>query len=67
MTPTCTFCEEHDYVNDVPVGPPCGKPATHVIVWLDGSRRYSPACSDHLELEPDAPPHEIRELESVHG
>lgn len=56
---TCTWKPEHDMVRDVPVGPECGEPATHVILWLDGSNRWSPGCDAHLELEDDAPVHMV--------
>lgn len=59
---TCEYRREHDRVRDVPVGEPCGATATHVIYWLDGSQRWSPACSDHLDLEPEAPEHRIARI-----
>jgi hypothetical protein len=76
--PDCDFCLEHavltkrvcdhhsshDSVTDVPTGPVCGAPATHRIVWLDGSRRFSLACGDHLAVDSDAPPHAIVALAS---
>lgn len=62
----CDFRPEHD-ADDRPMGPQCGSPATHRIVWLDGTGRYSYGCSAHLELDPDAPPHRIERLEVSNG
>ena len=62
MELTCVWCPDHDMERDVPVGPPCGEPATHLILWHDGSRRWSPACDDHLDIEPGAPDHLIVRL-----
>lgn len=59
----CTWRPEHDPVSDTPMGPKCDQLATHVIYWLDGTGRYSLACDDHLELDPDAPPHRLYKIE----
>lgn len=59
------FWTEDEYHN--PFGPACGAPASHVIIWLDGTRRWSTACLRHLDLDPAAPPCRIipiPELES---
>jgi hypothetical protein len=56
---TCEWRSEHDHVTDTPVGPPCGALATRIILWLDGTQRWSPACERHLDLDHDAPPHVI--------
>lgn len=53
---TCDWHPEHDLERDAPRGRRCGAVATHRLEWLDGSRRYSLACSDHLERDPEAPP-----------
>lgn len=52
----CVWRPFHDAETDTPFGPACGAPATHVIVWLDGTRRWSTACLRHLDLDPAAPP-----------
>jgi hypothetical protein len=53
MPPTCDFRAAHDPVTEQPLGPACGAPATYRIEWDDG-RRYSLACSAHLEIDADA-------------
>jgi len=54
-------CDWHpEHVDDRPSGERCGAPASHRIVWLDGS--YSHGCSSHLEIDPDGPPHRIEEM-----
>ena len=53
--PRCDFHEEHD-ADGRPVGRRCEATATHRLVWLDGSNRYSYGCSDHLILDPEATP-----------
>lgn len=58
----CDWRPEHSS-DDRPTGPRCGAPATHRIVWLDGSDRYSHGCSAHLKLDAEAPPHRIERLE----
>lgn len=66
---TCEWRAQHDRVRDIPVGDACGLDATHVIVWLDSSGRWSPACELHLELDDLAPRHfiaQIPELKSHH-
>lgn len=57
----CDWHPDHS-ADDRPAGPRCGAPATHRIVWLDGSNRYSHGCAAHLELDPSAPPHRIEKL-----
>lgn len=57
----CDWRAEHS-ADDRPTGDRCGAPATHRIVWLDGTNRYSHGCGDHLKLEPGAPPHRIEKL-----
>lgn len=57
--PTCDFCAKHDDVTDLPIGPPCGADATHRILWLDGSRRFSFGCGAHLAMDPDSPMHVV--------
>ncbi len=57
----CDWCPEHGPDNR-PAGQPCGAPATHRIVWLDGTNRYSYGCGAHLKLDPDATPHRIEAL-----
>jgi hypothetical protein len=52
----CVWRPFHDTATDMPFGPACGAEATHVIIWLDGTRRWSTACLRHLELEFGAPP-----------
>lgn len=47
---TCDWHPEHGE-DDVPRGERCGVVATHRIAWLDGSERYSFACSSHLDLD----------------
>lgn len=42
---TCIFHDDHDMVNDVPIGNVCGAPAIQEIYWKDG--RVSPACHLH--------------------
>lgn len=53
----CDFCPDHDAAADTPIGPPCGAEATHAILWLDGSRRFSFGCAAHLVIDADATPH----------
>ncbi len=55
MSLTCEFRERHDRIRDIPVGDACGAQATHMIVWLDGTHRWSPACEQHTDLDPEAP------------
>jgi hypothetical protein len=49
----CDFRFAHDPVTDRPMGARCANAATHQIEWEDG-RRWSLACSDHLDIEPEA-------------
>lgn len=56
---SCEWRARHDRVRDIPVGDACGLDATQIIVWLDGSGRWSPACDLHIELDQEAPPHFI--------
>lgn len=59
----CQWRPNHDRVLDVPIGPMCGAPATHVIYWLDGSERYSPCCDEHVrDIGPEAPTHTVQAL-----
>lgn len=58
----CDWHPEHG-VDDRPTGPRCGAPATHRIVWLDGSNRYSHGCSAHLVMDSTAPSHRIEKLD----
>lgn len=58
---TCDWHPEHGK-DDRPRGKRCGAPATHRIVWLDGSKRYSLACRAHLELERVAPKRRIHAI-----
>lgn len=55
--PTCGFGEAHSGPPLYrPVGPRCGKPATHIIFW-DDDNRWSLGCRDHLgPFEPPCPP-----------
>lgn len=53
---TCVWHPMFDPQTLEPMGTPCGAPATHVILWLDGTFRWSPACDRHTELDPAAPP-----------
>lgn len=59
----CDYRFEHDPATDRPKGSRCTNPATHRIEW-DDDRRYSLACDDHLEIEPQATvkPSAIRKL-----
>lgn len=60
---TWTRCDWHpEHINDRPAGERCGAPATHRIVWLDGSKRFSYGCAAHLELDPEAPPHMVEPI-----
>ena len=59
---TCDWCPEHT-ADGTPLGERCGAPATYRISWLDGTRRYSFACRDHLYLDPIAPIPLIEALE----
>lgn len=59
--PKCDWCPEHGPDN-TPKGPSCGAPATHRILWLDGTRRYSFGCERHLAIDADATPHKIEAL-----
>lgn len=59
----CDWHPEHG-ADDRPKGPRCGAPATHRIVWLDGSNRYSYGCAAHLEIDPQAPSHRVERLGS---
>lgn len=62
MSQTCSFHATHD-ADGEPTGPACGAPATHMLVWHTAPRRWSPCCEEHsTEVDPEAPPHEIREL-----
>jgi hypothetical protein len=61
-TGSCDWHPEHDEVVDIPKGQRCGVAATHRIVWLDGSKRYSLACGDHLGLDHDAPQCKVEAL-----
>lgn len=61
---TCAWKPEHDHVRDVPIGPVCGAPATYIIYWLDGTKRYSPACDEHVDdVVAEAPPHRVEEID----
>lgn len=62
IAPTCDWHPEHDIARDKPTGERCGKPATHRIVWQDGSQRFSLACDAHLDLDEAAPPHTVEPL-----
>lgn len=60
---TCAWKPEHDLQRDVPTGPSCGAPATHVIVWLDGTGRYSPCCATHSrDVDASAPAHRVLQV-----
>lgn len=59
----CAWKPTHDHVRDVPTGPSCGAPATHIIYWLDGSKRYSPCCEEHsTDIDPTAPAHRVEPI-----
>lgn len=61
----CCHKPDHDLIEDRPVGPICGQPATHVIYWLDGTKRYSPCCAEHAtDVGPEAPAHRVERLPS---
>lgn len=51
MTKRCDYRAGHDPITDRPTGDQCEAPATHLIVWLDGSHRFSFGCEKHLESE----------------
>lgn len=51
---TCDWHPGHSD-DDKPCGQRCGAPATYRIAWLDGSKRFSLACQDHLQLDSGAP------------
>lgn len=57
----CDWHPEHG-ADDMPTGQRCDATATHRIVWLDGSNRFSYGCDAHLELDPAAPPVRIEKL-----
>lgn len=60
---TCVWQPEHEAVTLTPRGPRCGAPATHIIWWLDGTRRHSPCCDEHLaDLGPNVPPHSVEPI-----
>ncbi len=61
---TCAMtCDWHPHhVDGRPTGPRCGAPATHRILWLDGSRRFSFGCDDHLVMTQKAPPYRIERI-----
>lgn len=61
----CDWHPEHS-ADDHPTGSRCGAPATHRILWLDSTHRYSHSCSKHLTLDTDAPPHRIERLTDRH-
>lgn len=60
---TCDWHPRHG-ADDKPQGARCGAAATHRIVWLDGSKRYSLACGAHLELDKIAPRRKVEPLTS---
>jgi len=46
-----------------PKGRRCGKAASFRIFWLDGTKRFSLACTGHhLDIDPVAPPHRTEPL-----
>ena len=58
---TCDWHPEHDD-NGEPKGKRCGAPATHRVLWMDGSRRFSLACAQHLDFESVAPSRRVQPL-----
>lgn len=62
----CDWHAEHG-ADDKPTGQRCESAATHRIVWLDGSGRFSLGCGAHLELDAKAPPVRIERLDGTTG
>jgi len=62
--PRCDWHAEHG-ADDRPTGQRCEAQATHRLVWLDGSGRYSYGCDDHLTLDPDATPVRVERLDEI--
>jgi len=61
---TCDFHDSWDAEGE-PAGERCGKPARRVILWLDGSRRWSLGCTAHghaTAIQSGAPPFSILDL-----
>ena len=59
---TCDWVPEHDDQGR-PKGRRCGKAASFRIFWLDGTKRFSLACTGHhLDIDPVAPPHRTEPL-----
>lgn len=52
-TRTCGYHEEYDEQHE-PVGPECGRPVTHVVMWID-AQKFSFTCDLDHPIDPRAP------------